>query len=71
MSLLRYMQPRSSLPTPQQTGIGERPTTEENAAVAKVIVTRATPTAGRESATPPSLTKIGQRLGGMLQRTAT
>ena len=37
MSLLRYMRPRSSLPAPQQTGIGERATTEANAAVAKVI----------------------------------
>ena len=27
--------------------------------------------AGRESATPPSLMKTGQRLGGMQQRTAT
>ena len=27
--------------------------------------------AGRENATPPSLTKTGQRLGDMLQRTAT
>ena len=31
------MQPRSSLPTPQQTGIGERAITEVNAAVAEVI----------------------------------
>ena len=37
MSLLRYMRPRLSLPAPQQTGIGERATTEANAAVAKVI----------------------------------
>ena len=37
MSLLRYMRPRSSLPAPQQTGIGERATTEANTAVAKVI----------------------------------
>ena len=37
MSLLRYRQPRSSLPTPQQTGIGGRATTEASADVAKVI----------------------------------
>ena len=37
MSLLCYIQPCSSLPTPQQTGIGERATTEANAAVTEVI----------------------------------
>ena len=37
MSLLRYFQPRLSLPTPQQTGIGERATAEANAAVTEVI----------------------------------
>ena len=37
----------------------------------KWLVTRATATVGRKSATPPSLTKTGQWLGGMLQRTAT
>ena len=36
----------------------------------KWLVTQATATAGRESTTPPSLMKTGQRLGGMLQRTA-
>ena len=36
----------------------------------KWLVTQATAMAGRESTTPPSLTKTGQRLGGMLQRTA-
>ena len=37
ISLLWYLQPRPSLPTPEQTGIGERATAEANAAVAEVL----------------------------------
>ena len=33
MSLRRYFQPKTFLPTPEQTGIGERPTTSANTEV--------------------------------------
>ena len=37
MSILRYFQRQPALPTPQQTGIGERATTEANAAIEKEL----------------------------------
>ena len=37
VSYIRYLQACSSLPTPQQTGIGERATTEVNTPVSEVI----------------------------------
>ena len=70
MSLLRCFQPCSSLLTPPQMGIGERATTEVNAAVVEVISDLGYYNGKRGSATLPFLTKTGQRLGGMLQRTA-
>ena len=66
MSLLHYFQRRSSLPTPQQTGIGEQATAEANAAVAEVIAVSSS-TKKRKYYTSFT-TKTGQRLAGMLLR---
>ena len=51
-------------------GIGERAITEANAAVVEVISDLGYYNGKRGSATLPLLTKTGQQLGGMLQRTA-
>ena len=37
MNILKYFQHQSPLPTPEQTGIGERATKEANAAVGKEL----------------------------------
>ena len=67
VSLLHYFQRWSSLPTPQQTGIGEQATAEVNAAVAEVIAVSSTTKKRKHYAS--FTTKTGQRLAGMLLRT--
>ena len=51
MSILKYFQRQSPLPTPEQTGIGERATKEANAAVGNELADRATGTSRKRKYT--------------------
>jgi len=47
MALLRFLKPKSSLPSATDTGLGETTTKEANAAVERVLQEQSQPTGGR------------------------
>jgi len=47
MALLRFLKPKSSLPSATDTGLGETTTKEANAAVGRVLQEQSQPTGGR------------------------
>ena len=46
MALLRYLKPKSSLPTAKDTGLGKKTTKEANAAIRQVVTEQPQPTGG-------------------------